>query len=62
MKTLHDVLRVIVEEAGGDIIPDLEIVPGVWHTVRFSTLVTEDGDVFYDDAAVIPDDPDREPQ
>lgn len=51
--TLWEVFSQIVER--GDIIPDVDLTPGVWHKVEFSVFTTADGVMYFDGAAVVPD-------
>jgi len=60
MRTLHDVLRDLTER--GDIIPDMDLTPGVWHTIKFSVFTTADDVMYFDDPQVIPNDPERDAQ
>ena len=58
MKTLHDVLRDLIER--GDVVRDIKLAPGVWHEVKFGVLVTAEDVIMVDDASVVAEDGDRE--
>ena len=51
LMSLHDVMRELIER--GDIIPDLELAPGLWHEVKFSVFANADGSYLVDDASVV---------
>ena len=52
MTTLYEVMRDLIER--GDVIPDLDLKPGVWHEVKFSVFTTTVDRVYFDDESVVP--------
>ncbi len=52
MTTLLEVMRDLIER--GDLIPDIELPPGVWHEIKFSVFTTTDDRVYFDDESVVP--------